>query len=230
MHYNGLVNELRAAISTGQTLEVSNSVGDVWSFVVKTHLDGEGLLCELLDENDPPLSADSDDLKISVPHKNGVYEIPARIIASDETKREYRFQLEKEYHVIQRRNFYRLPKPRVFVSCMINDKPVKTIAVADIGGGGIGLLLEREVDIKKGAAITLEIAFPDRSTITANGRVMRAQKQSEPNIFHLGVLFVKIAKVDRTKIVSFVFNNQLERSDKNKERKKPGPGNDMFTL
>ena len=207
------MNELRAAISAGQVLKVSNSDGDEWNFATKTHLAGERLLCELLDESDSPLNADSDDLRISVPHENGVCEIPARIIASDKTKREYRFQLEKEYQVIQRRNFYCLPKPRVFASCLINDKPVKTLAVADIGGGGIGLLLEREVDIKKGAAITLEIKFPDRSTITANGRVMRVRKQPEPNIFNVGVVFVKIAKADRAKIVSFVFSNQLERNE-----------------
>ncbi|OFW35577.1 MAG: hypothetical protein A2074_00935 [Candidatus Aquicultor primus] len=210
------MNEFYVAINPGQVIKVSNSVGDAWSFGVKTHLAGQRLLCEILDEDKSPPREDADDLKISVTHETGIYEIPIHIIASNKATSEYRFQLDNEYHVIQRRGYYRLPNPRVFVRCMINDEKVKMISVADIGGGGIGLVLEREVEIKQGAAIELEIVLPDRSTITVNGRVMRVRKESEPNRFYLGINFVNIAKADRAKIVSCVFNHQLQRNEGDK--------------
>ncbi|MDI6817252.1 MAG: PilZ domain-containing protein [Actinomycetota bacterium] len=210
------MNEFYVAINPGQVIKVSNGVGDVWSFGVRTHLARRRLLCEILDENRLPPHEDADDLKISVTHETGIYEIPIRIIASNDASREYRFQLDNKYHIIQRRGFYRLPNPRVFVRCTINDEPVRMISVADISGGGIGLVLEREIDIKYGAAIALEIVLPDRSTITVNGRVMRVQKEPEPNRFFLGISFVNIAKADRAKIVSHVFNHQLQRNEKDK--------------
>jgi c-di-GMP-binding flagellar brake protein YcgR len=185
----------------------------MWNFGVKTHLAGRRLLCEILAENGLPPHENADDLVISVAHETGIYKIPVRIISSDKVNREYRFQLDDEYRVVQRRGFYRLPDPRMFVRCRINDEPVKMIAVADIGGGGIGLVLEREVEIKLGTAIELEIVLLDRSTITVNGRVMRVQKEPEPNRFRLGINFVNIAKADRAKIVSYVFNHQLQRSE-----------------
>ncbi|MDP2210340.1 MAG: PilZ domain-containing protein [Candidatus Aquicultor sp.] len=210
------MDELYVAINPGQVIEVSNSVGDVWSFGVKTLLAGQRLLCEILDKDRLPPREDADDLKISVTHETGIYEIPVHVIASNEANREYRFQLDNKYHVIQRRGFYRLPNPRVFVRCTINDEKVKMISAADIGGGGIGLVLEREVEIKQGTAIELEIVLPDRSTITVNGRVMRVRKEPEPNRFYLGINFVNIAKADRTKIVSYVFSHQLQRNEEDK--------------
>lgn len=201
------MENIHLILNIGQVVKLSDSSGSSWSFGIKFLLAGNRVLCEWLNgENDSP-SREASDFKLSVPHEGGIYMVPVRTVGISRDGREYKFLLHKEYEVIQRRDYYRLPNPHVSVECRILGQEMRDVEVVDISGGGIGLVIDRA--IKEGTVVEMEITTPDGTTISANGRAVHVSKVEDEDNYSIGINFIKISRADRALIIKYVFEEQV---------------------
>jgi len=174
---------------------------------VKYLLAGNRILCEWLGQEYAPPNDNACDLKLSIPYSDGAYLVPVEIVGISWDKREYKFQLDKQYKFLQRRAYYRLLNPLISVRYKIHRGAFTPAMVADISGGGIGLIVGQM--IKKDIVVDLEMVLPDGHVAYAIGKAVRVSSAKDVNGYLVGVSFIRISEANRDKIIKYIFNEQL---------------------
>lgn len=107
---------------------------------------------------------------------------------------------------IQRRKYYRieLALPIMYKRC--EEKEYKRAIMKDISGGGIKISLDTV--FKRGEKIDLKINI-DKMKIKICGVVIRVSKNKR--IYDLGIEFDDVDRINREKIIKFIFKKQRER-------------------
>ncbi len=116
---------------------------------------------------------------------------------------------------VQLRSFVRLDV-NVSVSLIESESehPVpQTFITRDLSGGGLCLIAK--VPIPPSTPVNLTINLVEQGTIYAAGVTVRLDKQaSDLNLYLISIKFVDIIEQDRSKIIKFIFQKQLERKRK----------------
>jgi c-di-GMP-binding flagellar brake protein YcgR len=116
---------------------------------------------------------------------------------------------------VQLRSFVRLDV-NVSVSLIESEseQPVpQTFITRDLSGGGLCLI--SKVPIPPSTPVNLTINLAEQGTINASGITVRLDKQpSDLLVYLISIKFVDIIEHDRSKIMKFIFQKQLERKRK----------------
>ncbi|MHB8842033.1 MAG: flagellar brake protein [Candidatus Aquicultor sp.] len=208
------MENFQIALNTGQVINLSDSRGVTWRLGVKHHLADNRVLCELLDLDINPPDKAASDLKLSVPHDAGVYVIATRIAEVSRDGREYKFLLNKEYQLVQRRGYYRLSDPHLRIQCRIYGETVEDVTVIDVGGGGAALAIHwgHPVKLKEDLPVGLDITLPEGDKIKAHGKTLRVSESNDKSGYQIGITFTKLDRADRAKLIKFIFDEQLLRN------------------
>lgn len=90
--------------------------------------------------------------------------------------------------------------------------PIKTY-IRDISGGGMRILLDK--GLKKGEKVYIEIELPEVGLLTNFCEVVRSfQPIPEEKIFWVGIRFIDLPNVTRSKLIRFIFKKQREMIQK----------------
>jgi c-di-GMP-binding flagellar brake protein YcgR len=123
--------------------------------------------------------------------------------------------LPTEIIKIQQRAFVRIDsRLPVDIVCLegaeaIDDSAVLPAWTKDISGGGLQLIVQTRIKI--GDRLQLTFQLPESLPIHAIGEVIRIhQPHPERELFWVGVNFTEIQEKDRTRIVRYIFQKQLE--------------------
>ncbi len=163
-------------------------------------------------------------LKIVFCHQNGFYSFKGKVEGRGRKKNVIVLQIQivSEFNKIQRREYFRfnciLPiKYRVVdEEDMMDDENNTTFhegLTRDISGGGLGIITKNRQQLDD--IIEFQLDLKDDSNITGYGKVVRS-RLSERDItrFDTGILFSDISKIDREKIIQFIFKQQIKLKQK----------------
>lgn len=124
--------------------------------------------------------------------------------------------LPQQLTKIQQRAFVRIDaRLPVDITCADNneladDPEVLSVWTKDISGGGMQLIVNTRLKI--GELLHLTFKLPDPPEIHATGEIIRIhQPEPERQLFWIGVYFTEILEKDRTRIIRYIFQKQLER-------------------
>lgn len=116
---------------------------------------------------------------------------------------------------VQLRSFVRLDV-NVSVSLIESEseQPLpKAFVTRDLSGGGLCLI--SKIPIPPRTPVNLTINLAEQGTINASGITVRLDKQpSDLNLYLISIKFVDIIEHDRSKIIKFIFQKQVERKRK----------------
>ncbi|MBI4734126.1 MAG: PilZ domain-containing protein [Rubrobacteridae bacterium] len=115
------------------------------------------------------------------------------------------------YEFIQGREYYRLVEPNLEVECMIHGELHETSAL-DLAGGGIGLMIDRERNIKRDTLLELRITLPDGKSLQIGARATHVVPTEKPGKYIVGAYFSKISSADESKIMKHIFCEQIRKS------------------
>jgi len=164
-------------------------------------------LCEWLGMEPAPPNAFAKDLKFSIPYENGINLVPTEVEEVSRDKKEFKFALDTRYEFVQRRAYYRLANPLMSVQYKTGVGTFQPALVEDIGGGGIGIIVDRI--IKRSTTVDLEMILPGGGVVHAIGEAVRVSAARKEKGYLIGVNFRRISEVNRDKIIKYVFEEQL---------------------
>ena len=118
---------------------------------------------------------------------------------------------------IQRRSFFRLETylpVTLQVENETNSEEPQTVALnlqtKDISGGGIRVISKKKFE--PGTEVQAEVLLPGKVKIPTKGKVIRSEESVlDSKIYWISIEFTVIDEHDRKKIVTFVFQKQLEQ-------------------
>ena len=125
--------------------------------------------------------------------------------------------LPYDFAKIQRRSFFRL---EVYIPVVLEvepgdepesqEIPPMNLHAKDISAGGIRLTSKTPLDPE--TKVRLEISLTRQITVKTRGRVIRSEVSPLNSTIHwISIEFVDLDERDRKKLVTFVFNKQLEQ-------------------
>ena len=164
-------------------------------------------MCEWLGVEPAPPNAFAKDLKFSIPFENGINLVPTEIEEISWDKKEFKFALDTHYEFVQRRSFYRLANPLMSVQYKTGTGVFHPALVEDIGGGGLGMIVDRIV--KRSTTVDLEMILPGGEIVHAIGEAVRVSASRKEKGYLIGVSFRRISEVSRDKIIKYAFQEQL---------------------
>lgn len=191
----------------GQVIRLSDDLSNSWSFGIRYLLAGNRVLCEWLGVEPAPPNVFSRNLQFSIPYENGIYLVPAEIEEISWDKKEFKFVLDSHYEFVQRREYYRQSNPLMSVQYKTGAGSFQPALVEDVGGGGIGIIVDRI--IKKGTTVDLEMILPGGDIANAIGEAVRVSAARKCKGYLIGVSFRRISEANRDKIIKYVFQEQL---------------------
>jgi len=116
---------------------------------------------------------------------------------------------------VQLRSFVRLDM-NVPVSLVIadgNEEATHQFITRDLSGGGLCLI--SKIPIPPNTPVMLTIDLTNHGKINVSGNTVRLDRQqSETALYLISIQFVDIIEHDRSKIMKFIFQKQLERKRK----------------
>lgn len=192
---------------TGQVIRLSDDLGNSWSFGIRYLLAGNRVLCEWLGVEPAPPNVFAKDLKFSIPYENGINLVPTEIEEISWDKKEFKFALDTRYEFVQRRSFYRHANPLMSVQYKSGTGVFNPALVEDIGGGGIGMIVDRIV--KRSTTVDLEMILPGGEIVHAIGEAVRVSASRKEKGYLIGVSFRRISEVSRDKIIKYACQEQL---------------------
>jgi len=116
---------------------------------------------------------------------------------------------------IQQRAFVRLStKLPVSIVCLDNNQNGEEVEIPawtrDISGGGMQLVVRKPLKVGSNLHLTFRL-LPDDPQIEAVAKVIRIEHpQPDRDIYWVGVNFVVIAEKDRSRIIRYIFQKQIE--------------------
>lgn len=121
----------------------------------------------------------------------------------------------EEIKRIQRREYVRVPTAvDIAVHGLSDDLIPFTTVTTDISGGGLAIVLPKNIFLEKGLTLNLWIVLPMSSSetefININGEIIREVKQ-EASFRFASIRFTSITHQDRQKIIRFCFEKQREQ-------------------
>lgn len=186
-------------------IRLSDDLGNSWSFGIRFLLAGNRVLCEWLGAESAPPNAFAKNLKFSIPFENGINLVSTEIEEISWDKQEFKFALDTRYEFVQRRAFYRLANPLMSVQYKTGVGSLQPALVEDIGGGGIGIIIDRL--IKRGTTVDLEMILPGGEIAYAIGEAVRVSATRKEKGYLVGVNFRRISEVNRDKIIEYVIQS-----------------------
>ena len=128
-----------------------------------------------------------------------------------------------EFTKIQRRSFFRLETflpvtLQVDNTANVSGEPGSVSAgqqtevnlhTKDISAGGLRVISKTQFD--PGTEVQVEVTLPGKIVIRSRGKVVRAEASApDGKIYWISIEFIELDEHDRKKIVTFVFQKQLE--------------------
>jgi c-di-GMP-binding flagellar brake protein YcgR len=195
----------------GKVIKLINSEDSAWEFGINRVVAEGQIICSLLlDHTDLPELDAGGAFRLAISHGSGVYMVKARAVVLSEEDIVLKFFLSDEYEFVQRREFYRLVEPEIQVDCKIYGEIYKAKAL-DLAGGGIGLQVKRDRNIKKDTLLELKIVFPDENIVQLSARAAHVVPAEEPDNYVIGAYFTKITNSDEAKIMKYIFSEQIRK-------------------
>lgn len=116
---------------------------------------------------------------------------------------------------VQLRSFVRLDVnvPVSLIESESDNTVSQTLITRDISGGGLSLISKAAFPV--GTPVNLTIDLADTGKINVSGITVRLDKQpSDLPLYLSSIQFVEMSEHDRSKIIKFIFQKQLERKRK----------------
>lgn len=203
--------DIDSILYPGKVIKLINSEDSAWEFGInRVVADGQIICSLLLDHSEPPELDAGDAFRLAISHGSGVYMVKTRAVMLSGEDVVLKFFLSDEYEFVQRREFYRLVEPDIQVDCKIYGEVYGAKAL-DLAGGGIGLHVKRERNIKKDTLLELRIGFPDGNTVQVSARAAHVVPTEEPDNYVIGAYFTKITSSDEAKIMKYIFSEQIRK-------------------